>query len=295
MFPKIVQKKFGIGDLYFVNELETHGLIYEIFSQKTYLLDFLSLNPGAIIVDVGANIGIFSLFALQHCNYTAEIHCFEPIPMTFFCLQKNLEHFKGRIHLYNTGISNVAQDCEVAFTLFGKSAGTATYKPQDKLISNFQPLLDYNTLLKLLPWQNKFLYYQLKWLPFFRDYFIKKNYTKQTQTTQVTCKLTSLGRFIEQNQIKHIDFLKVDVEGAEIDVIKSIQPKQFSIIKQISIEVHNIENRVEKLNSYLQKQGYITLIDRNPILADLGFNHHMIYAKRIEHHPLDSRPGVQPK
>ncbi|KTD55966.1 methoxymalonyl CoA synthase [Legionella sainthelensi] len=281
MFPEILQKKFVIGDLFFVNELETQGLIYEIFSQKTYLLDFLSLNPGAVIVDVGANIGIFSLFALQHCNYNAEIYCFEPIPMTFFCLQKNLEHFKSKIHLYNTGISDVAHDCEVVFTLFGHSVGTATYRPQDKLISNFQPLLDYNTLLKLLPWQNKFLYYQLKLLPFFRDYFIKRNYKKQTRTTQVTCKLTSLGRFIEQQQIRHIDFLKVDVEGAEIDVIKSIQPKHFSIIKQISIEVHNIENRVEQLNSYLQKQGYATLVDRNPILADLGFNHHMIYAKMV--------------
>ncbi|KTC88421.1 FkbM family methyltransferase [Legionella cincinnatiensis] len=281
MFPEISQKKFAIGELYFINELETQGLIYEIFSQKTYLLDFLSLNPGAIIVDVGANIGIFSLFALQHCNYNAEIYGFEPIPTTFSCLQKNLECFKNKVHLYNTGISDVAQDCEAAFTLFGESVGTATYRPQDKLISNFQPLLDYNTLLKLLPWQNKFLYYQLKWLPFFRNYFIKKNYKKQTRITQITCKLTSLGHFIEQHQIRHIDFLKVDVEGAEIDVIKSIKPKQFSIINQISIEVHNIENRVEKLNSYLQKQGYITLVDRNPILADLGYNHHMIYAKMV--------------
>ncbi|KTD10910.1 methoxymalonyl CoA synthase [Legionella gratiana] len=281
MFPEISHKKFVIGDLYFLNELETQGLIYEVFSQNTYLLDFLSLNPGSIIVDVGANIGIFSLFALQHCNYDAEIYCFEPIPMTFSCLQKNLERFKHKIHLYNTGISHVDYDCDVEFTLFGKSVGTATYRPQDKIISNFQPLLDYNTLLKLLPWQNKFLYYQLKFFPFLRNYLIKRNYRKQTVETKVKCRLTSLGRFIEQHHIDHIDFLKVDVEGAEVEVIESIKPEQFSIIKQLSIEIHDIEHRVEKLNLYLQKQGYLTLVDRNPILADLGFNHHMIYAKRI--------------
>lgn len=280
MFFDISKKKFAIGELYCINELETQGLIYEIFTQNTYLRDFLNLNSGAIIVDVGANIGLFSLFAMQQCNYDAEIYCFEPIPLTFACLQKNLERFKNKIHLYNTGISNVARNCTVEFTLFGNNIGTATYRVQDKIVSNYQPLLDYNTLLKLLPWQNKFLYYQLKFLPFFRNYLIKRNYERQTHPTHVSCKLTSLGHFIERHEISHIDLLKIDVEGAEVDVIKSIKPQQFSLIQQLSIEVHDIENRVVQLNEYLQNQGYITLIDRNPILADLGYNHYMIYAKK---------------
>ncbi|HEN4755802.1 TPA: FkbM family methyltransferase, partial [Legionella pneumophila] len=111
---------------------------------------------------------------------------------------------------------------------------------------------------------------------------IKKNYKHQTLETKVRCHLTALGRFIENNQIARIDLLKIDVEGAELDVINSIKPEQFSLIKQLSIEVHDIDNRVEKLVSYLQKQGYITYVDRNPIFAELGFNHHMIYAKLPE-------------
>ncbi|HAT8218209.1 TPA: methyltransferase, partial [Legionella pneumophila] len=130
--------------------------------------------------------------------------------------------------------------------------------------------------------QNKPLYYQLKYLPFLRNYLIKKNYKHQTLETKVRCHLISLGRFIEKNRITRIDLLKIDVEGAELDVINSIKPEQFSFIKQLSIEVHDIDNRVEKLVSYLQKQGYITYVDRNPIFAELGFNHHMIYAKLPE-------------
>ncbi|HBD9320630.1 TPA: FkbM family methyltransferase, partial [Legionella pneumophila] len=156
------------------------------------------------------------------------------------------------------------------------------YKPTDKIISNYQPLLNYETLLKLSSFQNKPLYYQLKYLPFLRNYLIKKNYKHQTLETKVRCHLTALGRFIENNQITRIDLLKIDVEGAELDVINSIKPEQFSLIKQLSIEVHDIDNRVEKLVSYLQKQGYITYVDRNPIFAELGFNHHMIYAKLPE-------------
>ncbi|HAU1962559.1 TPA: methyltransferase domain-containing protein, partial [Legionella pneumophila] len=107
-------------------------------------------------------------------------------------------------------------------------------------------------------------------------------YKRQTLETKVRCHLISLGRFIEKNRITRIDLLKIDVEGAEFDVINSIKPEQFSFIKQLSIEVHDLDNRVEKLVSYLQKQGYITYVDRNPIFAELGFNHHMIYAKLPE-------------
>lgn len=282
MLNEISRKHFTIGDLYFINELEVYGLIYEIFHQKSYLSDFLTLSAGAVVFDVGANVGIFSLFALKQCNYNTEIYSFEPIPATFTCLKKNLARFKHNVHLYNTGMGNAPEDCSIDFTLFGDSSVTATYKPMDKIISNYQPLLEYDTLLKLSSLQNKSLYYQLKYLPFLRNYLIKKNYKNQTSETKVKCKLTSLGRFIEKNQITHIDLLKIDVEGAELDVINSINPEQFTLIKQLSIEVHDIDNRVEKLVTYLQKQGYVTYVDRNPIFAELGFNHHMIYAKRPE-------------
>ncbi|HIC7359618.1 TPA: FkbM family methyltransferase [Legionella pneumophila] len=278
----ISRKRFSIGDLYFINEFEVSGLIYEIFHQKSYLSDFLTLSAGAVVFDVGANIGVFSLFALKQCHYDTEIYSFEPIPATFKCLKKNLARFKHNVHVYNAGIGNVPKDCSIDFTLFGESSVTATYKPMDKIISNYQPLLNYETLLKLSSFQNKPLYYQLKYLPFLRNYLIKKNYKHQTLETKVRCHLTSLGRFIEKNQITRIDLLKIDVEGAELDVINSIKPEQFSFIKQLSIEVHDIDNRVEKLVSYLQKQGYITYVDRNPIFAELGFNHHMIYAKLPE-------------
>jgi multisubunit Na+/H+ antiporter MnhE subunit len=52
------KKKFSIGELYVVNEFEAQFLIDEIFYQLTYLSDFLTLTPGSVIVDVGANIGI---------------------------------------------------------------------------------------------------------------------------------------------------------------------------------------------------------------------------------------------
>ncbi len=276
----ISNKEFTIGKLYFINEYETRGLIYEIFYQNTYLLNNLTLNPGSIIIDVGANIGLFSLFALKQCQYDAVIYSFEPIPTSFECLRKNLEPFKNQTHLYNLGIGDVVEDGSIEFTLFGTDLATATYKPMDKMISNYNPLLNYDILLNVARFQNKFLYYQLKFLPFLRKHLIKRNFKNRTSERKVLCKLTSLGHFIEKNEMNHIDFIKIDVEGAEFEVIKSIKPTQFPIIQQLCIEVHDINNRVDHLASYLQEQGYLIQIDRNNIFRKVGYNQHMIYAKR---------------
>ncbi|KTD42527.1 FkbM family methyltransferase [Legionella oakridgensis] len=280
MLYPIQKKHFSIGELYFVNEFEVQFLIYEIFHQLTYLSDFLTLHPDSVIVDVGANIGIFSLFAISQCNGNAQIYSFEPIPATFQCLEKNLASHKNIAKIYNEGISNVTNDCYRDFTLFGKDFATATYRKKDKLLSNYAPLLNYTTLLEITKTTNKTLYYQLKYLLFMRHYLVKKNYKKQTLETKVRCKLTSLSHFIETNQLNRIDFLKIDVEGAEMDVIKSIHPKQFSMIKQCSIEVHNIDNRVATLADFLREQGFSIKVCKNPMFESLGFNHHMVYAKK---------------
>ena len=276
----IFQKEFAIGELYYVNEREVPILIYEIFKLEAYLRDFLTLEPDSVIFDVGANIGIFSLYALYKCDEKAEIHSFEPIPTTFECLQKNLSAFHEQVHVYNLGFANVAEECTADFTVFGASTVTATYRPKDKIISNFQPQLNYDTLLKLSRYRDKKLYYQLKYLPFLRNYLIKKNYNTRTTSTQIQCKLDSLGRFIEKSKITQIDFLKIDVEGSEFEVIKSILPYQFSIIKQMAIEVHDINNRVEHVATFLKEKDYEIKIYRSPAFANLGFNHHMIYAKK---------------
>jgi FkbM family methyltransferase len=263
-----------------MNEYETRGLIYEIFYQNAYLLDILTLNPGSIIIDVGANIGLFSLFALKRCNYDALIYSFEPIPISFECLKKNLAPFLNNARLYNLGIGDVIEDCTIEFTLFGDDLATATYKPMDKMISNYNPLLDYETLLNVSRFRNKRLYYQLKFLPFIRNHLVKRNFKNRTSEKKILCNLTSLGHFIKKNAINHIDFIKIDVEGAEFDVVKSIEPSQFPMIKQLCIEVHNINNRVMQLSSYLQEQGYLIWIHRNYIYEKSGYNQHMIYAKR---------------
>ncbi len=63
-------------------KIETNFLYPEIFGADSVYAkgDFIEFRPGAVIVDAGANIGMFTLFAARQCRGEAQVFAFEPIP-----------------------------------------------------------------------------------------------------------------------------------------------------------------------------------------------------------------------
>ena len=77
---------------------ESNVLYEEIFDKASYRDGGIQLDRGATIVDAGANIGMFSLWAYRECEGEADVYAFEPIPSTFQVLEKNAQAFgNGRI------------------------------------------------------------------------------------------------------------------------------------------------------------------------------------------------------
>lgn len=48
-----------------------------------------------------------------------------------------------------------------------------------------------------------------------------------------------MSDYIDNNNIQHIDLVKIDVEGHELEVIKGIRSNHFDIINAFIIEVEN--------------------------------------------------------
>jgi FkbM family methyltransferase len=67
------------------------------------------LRPGDTFIDVGANIGYFTLLAASCVGPTGHVHSFEPNPETFQALQQNitLNHFQ-QVALNDVAVSNTA-------------------------------------------------------------------------------------------------------------------------------------------------------------------------------------------
>ncbi len=90
---------------------QTLYLLKSIFEDREYA-DFFPFYESAIIVDVGAHYGYFSIFAHLNSDKSSRIFAIEPDPTNFTLLQKNL--FDQRIE--NVKSLNVAVSAEVGET-----------------------------------------------------------------------------------------------------------------------------------------------------------------------------------
>lgn len=94
-------------------------------------------------------------------------------------------------------------------------------------------------------------------------------YTNATE--QITVPAVSMNTVCEENDLMHIDLLKIDCEGGEYDIICSMTDKLFERIDRIVFEYHTIpgfREKLEMVKKRLVAAGYLLTEDRsNPLIA----------------------------
>ena len=63
-------------------------IVKSVFAKKNYVNEFVSVMPNSVVVDVGANIGAFSIFAARCAR---QVFALEPEPENFCLLCYNIE------------------------------------------------------------------------------------------------------------------------------------------------------------------------------------------------------------
>lgn len=100
------------GDYFFGVPSEEWGFAYFLmtnghFEYGSEKLFCSFLKPGMTVLDIGANLGIYTLHALKA---GCEVYSFEPIPRTFDILEQNVKANgfadTGKAHLYNCAVSD---------------------------------------------------------------------------------------------------------------------------------------------------------------------------------------------
>ncbi|HEV7231034.1 MAG TPA: FkbM family methyltransferase [Bacteroidia bacterium] len=190
----------------------------EIFLNR--ILDFETKNPNPFIIDVGANIGLVSIFCKKKYP-SAELVCIEADPLIFKLLEQNIRSFAFE-----------------QVTLIQKAA----WDKDDSTLSFFGDGADGGTLLS--PGSNK----------------------KGIQVN--TMRLSALI-------VKPVDFLKIDIEGAELVVMQEIETK-LGFVQKIFIEYHSYRSKEQDLNEILN------------LLKAHGFLYHL-----EQFHPHSAKPFMQ--
>jgi FkbM family methyltransferase len=220
----------------------------EVFGDEVYLKHAITLNDGACIFDVGANIGFFSLFANRKYK-DLRVFAFEPIPATFDVLQTNMALHGLNAKLYNCGLSNKAGEAE--FTFYPSMAGLSGRYSDVERDKKATAAIIQDWLKKNAADTAKNLLTQDE-----LDLVMEERFKSEKHF----CQLRTVSEIIRENNIERIDLLKIDVERSEYDVLCGIEYDDWEKIRQIVIEVDTREN-LDRITALLESRDYQVVVE----------------------------------
>ncbi len=88
---------------------------------------------------------------------------------------------------------------------------------------------------------------------------------------KISAHFTTLTSVMDSNKIEQIDFLKIDTEGAEYDILLSTPASYFSRISRIGLETHDwmTEQKGPVLKKFLEELGF-SVSENNGMLYAYG-------------------------
>ena len=249
---------------------ETRFMYQEIFEERCYLRHGLSLEAGACVVDVGANIGMFSLFA-GCCSPGARIYACEPIPRTAAALRANTTLYGLDTRVLNLGLAGSAGEAE--FTCYsGFSVISSRYYTAEEILQLG------HTILGNEPPRGREAAIAEDDREERTAERMRKLQEKLAQSERITCRLATLSEIIRDESIATIDLLKVDAEKSELDVLRGISELDWRRFQQVVVEVHDLDGRCAFLRALLERQGFVVAEDQERLFC--GTEVFMLYARR---------------
>ena len=199
-------------------------ILHEIFVAKCHNPKGFEISETDTVVDIGAQIGLFSCFAALQAR-KGKVYSFEPSPENFAMLAHNVKLNNLRnVMAYHKAVTQKGGKISL-FITDSHTGGHSIYK-------------------------------------------------SAASTRKVSVEAITLAKIIEENNLRKIDFLKMDCEGAEYEILFNLPRAYFERIGRIAMEYHNLDEsrNVAKLADFLGKQGYRVATD-HAITA--------LYAERI--------------
>ncbi|HEY2594154.1 MAG TPA: FkbM family methyltransferase, partial [Chloroflexota bacterium] len=95
-----------------------------------------------------------------------------------------------------------------------------------------------------------------------------------------TCEVRSLSDIIRDYDVQTIDVLKIDVEGSEWEVLAGMEPVLWPRVRQVVVEVHDVDSRVSRIDQLLQTHGFHTRVDQEDWALHPLLGIYTVYARR---------------
>jgi FkbM family methyltransferase len=194
--------------MYFIGE-------FERYETKKFIH---AINPGNVVMDLGANIGYYSLIASKYIGHEGHVFSFEASPKVYESLCKNCSLGNKNISHFNLAIADKE----------GKLKFNLPQNPQEQGSGSLST----------------------------------------NNTGDIEVESISIDQFVQTENITRLDFIKMDIEGAEVkaflgmkETISKYKPKmlfEFSPSRYEDIEITQFESLVKIMKDLRYKFRFLT-------------------------------------
>jgi len=254
------------------------GVYKEMYQDNVYFAHGVSLEKRAnpVVIDAGVNIGLFSRFIAEKFP-TAKVFGAEPIDVLATCAKKNNTKFGDRVKILQAGLGKKAGAATISYKPTLTSASTMHVDEVKEcaeknavewicgLIIDGQRLGEipfiFSPLIKLLHVHYLRVLVLLVFLPV-GLWVAAWKIGGTLSARSITCKIVTVDEMLKTLGAPtsgKIDLLKIDVEGAEMDVLEGISDELWSRIDQAVIEIHDLHGRADKIKRLLASKGFTKL------------------------------------
>lgn len=212
--------------------VEAEFLSAEIFEEQVYRPAQIHLDSRSVVLDVGANVGMASVFFAKTCG-ASTVYAFEPARAVFDALAMNF------------AMHNIAggMQCRAMWSVPGRR--WFTYYPHASANSGFYADAAADSALSRSFLRDEGLYDDdIEWI-------IGRKFV--AESVEVPC--DTVSSFLNRAGLPYVDLLKVDVERSELDVLAGVAEEHWrqGRIRQLLVEIHDNSDRVDRL---LRGNGY---------------------------------------
>ncbi len=199
-------------------------LVREIFVRRRYFRDRFEIHRDDTIVDIGANMGLFAMWAAPQAP-EGRLLAIEP-GRVVECLNYNVRANRlANVTTVPVAVGNEGGELELVeypgFNLVSHPSGLGP-----ALIT--------------------------RWLIFLRYFRVR------APTVRRTAPCRSLGALMDEHGLRAVNFLKVDCEGAEYEIFRNLAPEHWNRIERVAMEFHELRpgDRHRELVSLFQQHGF---------------------------------------
>jgi|TARA_Y100000310_G_C20684831_1_gene818289 FkbM family methyltransferase len=205
--------------------------VFEVWKSKEYIDSEFGIKKGDIVVDIGANIGAFSVYAAKKAS-NGHVFAYEPDKENYSMVLKNKSlNNIDNLFLFNLAISAKKGTIDLCTSRLNKGAHSI-YEADSK---------------------------------------------KKIKVETITLK-----DILTANKIKRVNYLKIDVEGTEYNILLNTPPEVIKKVDKIVLEYHDFLNHTYSyldLKKYLEDNGFRVKVCGNVISRKI-FETGMLKARR---------------